>query len=68
MYLFVYFFDGLWPLEIVSLPPLHLCSFVCLVFHFRHTPRSREEAGKQQFEVLPQCLSLKVARSYIIYD
>ena len=31
---------------------------MCLVVHFRHTPRSREEAGKQQFEALPQCLSL----------
>ena len=47
-------FDGLWPLEMVNLPPplsthinintsnnTHLCSFVCLVFHFRHTPQKQ---------------------------
>ena len=53
MCLFVYFFDGLWPLEMIWVCHhqhqhsfLHLCSFVCLVFHFRHTPRSREESWK----------------------
>ena len=53
MCLFVYFFDGLWPLEMIRVCHhqhqhsfLHLCSFVCLVFHFRHTPRSREESWK----------------------
>ena len=49
--LFVYFFDGLWPLEMISLSPpaptLILTSLqFCLVFHFRHTPRSREEGWK----------------------
>ena len=53
MCLFVYFFDGLWPLEMIRVCHhqhqhsfLHLCSFVCLVFHFRHTPRSKEESWK----------------------
>ena len=65
MCLFVYFFDGLWPLEMIrdchhqhQHSFLHLCSFVCLVFHFRHTPRSREESWpKQQFEALQSLVS-----------
>ena len=53
MCLFAYFFDGLWALEMIRVCHhqhqhsfLHLCSYVCLVFHFRHTPRSREESWK----------------------
>ena len=30
----------------INTPFLHLCSFVYLVFHFRHTPRSREQSWK----------------------
>ena len=51
--LFVYFCDGLWPLEMIRVchhqhqhSVSHLCSCVRLVFHFRHTPRSREESWK----------------------
>ena len=47
------FFDGLWPLEMIRFcyhqhqhSFLHLCSFVCLVFYFRHTPKSGEECWK----------------------
>ena len=64
MCLFVYLFDGLWPLEMVRVCHylhqhsfLHLCSFVCLVFHFKHTPRSREESWKATVWST-QCLSL----------
>ena len=46
-------FDDLLPLEMIWVCHhqhqhsfLHLCSFVYLVFHFRHTPRSREESWK----------------------
>ena len=69
MCLFVYFFDGLWPLEMIRVCHhqhqhsfLHLCSFVCLVFHFRHTPRSRKESWEQQFKALPQSLSHLIRR------
>ena len=51
-------FDGLWPLEMIRVCHhqhqhsfLHLRSFVC--FHFRHTPRSREESNS-----LKHCLSV----------
>ena len=62
MCLFVYFFDGLWPLEMISLPPpastliLTSLQFVCLVFHFRHTPW--EAGGKLESNSLKHFLSV----------
>ena len=66
MCLLVYFFDGLWPLEIdESLPPpastLILTSLQFCVFSIplqAHSPEGERKAGKQQFEALFQCLSL----------
>ena len=58
--MFVYFFDGLWPLEMVSLPPsastLILTSLQFCVFSIplqAHSPEAERKAGKQQFEALP---------------
>ena len=64
LYLFVYFFDGLWPLEMVSLPlptsTLILISLQFCVFSIplqAHSPEAERKAGKQQLEALPQYLS-----------
>ena len=63
--MFVYFFDGLWPLEMVYLPPstsnLILTSLQFCVFSIplrAHSPEAERKAGKQQLEALPQYLSL----------
>ena len=54
----VYFFDGLWPLEMVSLQPsastLILTSLQFCVFSIPLGTLPRSRAGKQQFEALPQ--------------
>ena len=59
------FFDGLWPLEMVTLPPpaptLILTSLQFCVFSIplqAHSQEAKRKAGKQQFEALPQYLSL----------
>ena len=48
--LFVYFFDGLWPLEMVSLPPpasTLIFAVLCVYYSTSGTlPRSREESWK----------------------
>ena len=44
----------------------HLCSFVCLVFHFRYTPKNKKQRGKLERSSLKHCLSVSALVTQVV--